>query len=173
MSITHLQSPDSDGPLVASPKQAMKRLQISRSTLYALLNTGDLESYTQGRSRRVRTWLPYSRASIACTRGTPRHSGAHSRAGHPGAGALRRRGAASRTRPRRRPPALRPATRRPGGQDRPGGLAQARCRVWDRAVGGVVFPAAWHAGHGRAHGRQDKGSLLTETVTSRSMRSER
>ena len=53
MSITHLQSPDSDGPLVASPKQAMKRLQISRSTLYALLNTGDLESYTQGRSRRI------------------------------------------------------------------------------------------------------------------------
>jgi excisionase family DNA binding protein len=31
----------------------MKRLQISRSTLYALLNAGDLESYTQGRSRRI------------------------------------------------------------------------------------------------------------------------
>jgi excisionase family DNA binding protein len=53
MSITHLQSQDSDGPLVASPNQAMKRLQISRSTLYTLLNAGDLESYTQGRSRRI------------------------------------------------------------------------------------------------------------------------
>jgi excisionase family DNA binding protein len=53
MSISHLQSPDSDGPLVASPNQAMKRLQISRSTLYALLNAGDLESYTEGRSRRI------------------------------------------------------------------------------------------------------------------------
>jgi excisionase family DNA binding protein len=53
MSLTHLQSVDSDGPLVASPNQAMKRLQISRSTLYALLNAGDLESYTQGRSRRI------------------------------------------------------------------------------------------------------------------------
>jgi excisionase family DNA binding protein len=53
MTIAHLQSPDSDGPLVASPNQAMKRLQISRSTLYAVLNVGDLESYTQGRSRRI------------------------------------------------------------------------------------------------------------------------
>jgi excisionase family DNA binding protein len=53
MSLAHLQSVDSDGPLVASPNQAMKRLQISRSTLYALLNAGDLESYTQGRSRRI------------------------------------------------------------------------------------------------------------------------
>jgi excisionase family DNA binding protein len=53
MSITHLQSADSEGPLVATPNQAMKRLQISRSTLYALLNASDLESYTQGRSRRI------------------------------------------------------------------------------------------------------------------------
>ncbi len=53
MSLTHLQSVDSDGPIVASPNQAMKRLQISRSTLYALLNAGHLESYTQGRSRRI------------------------------------------------------------------------------------------------------------------------
>jgi excisionase family DNA binding protein len=53
MSITQLQSADNDGPLVASPNQAMKRLQISRSTLYALLNAGDLESYTEGRSRRI------------------------------------------------------------------------------------------------------------------------
>jgi excisionase family DNA binding protein len=53
MSLTNLQTGDSEGPLVASPNQAMKRLQISRSTLYALLNAGDLESYTQGRSRRI------------------------------------------------------------------------------------------------------------------------
>jgi hypothetical protein len=55
MSITQLQSVDSDGPLVASPNQAMKRLLISRSTLYALLNANppELESYTEGRSRRI------------------------------------------------------------------------------------------------------------------------
>jgi excisionase family DNA binding protein len=53
MSITHLQNTDNDGALVASPNQAMKRLLISRSTLYALLNAGDLESYTEGRSRRI------------------------------------------------------------------------------------------------------------------------
>ena len=42
-----------DAPLVASPNQAMKALLVSRSTLYALINDGELESYTEGRSRRI------------------------------------------------------------------------------------------------------------------------
>lgn len=49
----HIALADGDAPLVASPNQAMKRLQISRSTLYELLNEGELQSYTQGRSRRI------------------------------------------------------------------------------------------------------------------------
>lgn len=40
-------------PLVASPNQAMKALLVSRSTLYSLINAGELESYTEGRSRRI------------------------------------------------------------------------------------------------------------------------
>jgi len=43
----------SEGPIVASPKQVMDRLQISRTTLYALLDRGELESYTEGKSRRI------------------------------------------------------------------------------------------------------------------------
>ncbi len=43
----------SEVPLVASPNQAMKALLVSRSTLYALINDGELESYTEGRSRRI------------------------------------------------------------------------------------------------------------------------
>jgi len=40
--------------LVASPTQAMQKLQISRPTLYELINSGELESYTDGpRLRRI------------------------------------------------------------------------------------------------------------------------
>jgi excisionase family DNA binding protein len=42
-----------EAPLVASPNQAMKALLVSRATLYSLLNDGELESYTEGRSRRI------------------------------------------------------------------------------------------------------------------------
>jgi excisionase family DNA binding protein len=42
-----------DAPLVASPNQAMKALLVSRSTLYELINAGELESYAEGRSRRI------------------------------------------------------------------------------------------------------------------------
>jgi excisionase family DNA binding protein len=42
-----------EAPLVASPNQAMKALLVSRSTLYSLSNAGELESYTEGRSRRI------------------------------------------------------------------------------------------------------------------------
>ena len=42
-----------DAPLVASPKQAMKAIQVSRKKLYELINTSELESYTEGKSRRI------------------------------------------------------------------------------------------------------------------------
>lgn len=42
-----------EAPIVASPNQAMKALLVSRSTLYELINRGELESYTEGRSRRI------------------------------------------------------------------------------------------------------------------------
>jgi excisionase family DNA binding protein len=40
-------------PVVATPNQAIQRLHVSRATLYELINNGDLESYTEGRSRRI------------------------------------------------------------------------------------------------------------------------
>jgi excisionase family DNA binding protein len=40
-------------PLVASPNQAMRSIQVSRKKLYELINTGELESYTEGKSRRI------------------------------------------------------------------------------------------------------------------------
>jgi hypothetical protein len=42
-----------EAPLVASPNQAMRAIQVSRKKLYALINTGELESYTEGKSRRI------------------------------------------------------------------------------------------------------------------------
>ncbi|MCJ9704427.1 helix-turn-helix domain-containing protein [Bradyrhizobium sp. SHOUNA76] len=42
-----------DAPFVASPNQAMKTLLVSRETLYKLINAGELESYTEGRARRI------------------------------------------------------------------------------------------------------------------------
>jgi hypothetical protein len=36
-------------PLVASPNQAMRAIQVSRKKLYELSNTGELESYTEGK----------------------------------------------------------------------------------------------------------------------------
>jgi excisionase family DNA binding protein len=42
-----------EAPLVASPNQTMKALLVSRATLYTLLNAGELESYTEGRARRI------------------------------------------------------------------------------------------------------------------------
>lgn len=38
---------------VTSPNEAMKTLLVSRETLYRLINTGELESYTEGRARRI------------------------------------------------------------------------------------------------------------------------
>jgi excisionase family DNA binding protein len=42
-----------DAPFVASPNQAMRVIQVSRKKLYELINTGELESYTEGKSRRI------------------------------------------------------------------------------------------------------------------------
>ena len=42
-----------DVPLVASPKQAMRTIQVSRKKLYELINTRELQSYTEGKSRRI------------------------------------------------------------------------------------------------------------------------
>jgi hypothetical protein len=40
-------------PLVASPKQAMKEIQVSRDGLYERINTDDLKSHTERKSRRM------------------------------------------------------------------------------------------------------------------------
>jgi len=53
MSPLALQTNDLSAPVVATPNQAIQRLQVSRATLYDLINNGDLESYTEGRSRRI------------------------------------------------------------------------------------------------------------------------
>jgi len=37
--------------LVASPNQVMKAIQVSRKKPYELIKTGELESYTEGKSR--------------------------------------------------------------------------------------------------------------------------
>jgi excisionase family DNA binding protein len=40
-------------PLVASPNQTMRAIQVSRKKLYELINEGELESCTEGKSRRI------------------------------------------------------------------------------------------------------------------------
>lgn len=37
-----------EAPLVASPNQTMRAIQVSRKKLYELINTSELESYTEG-----------------------------------------------------------------------------------------------------------------------------
>ena len=39
--------------IVASPNQAMQAIQVSRKKLYELINNGELQSYTEGKSRRI------------------------------------------------------------------------------------------------------------------------
>jgi excisionase family DNA binding protein len=51
--MSHATSIAVDTPLVASPNQAMRAIQVSRKKLYELINTGELESYTEGKSRRI------------------------------------------------------------------------------------------------------------------------
>ena len=40
-----------EAPLVASPNQAMRAIQVSRKKLYELINRGELESYTVNQRR--------------------------------------------------------------------------------------------------------------------------
>ena len=42
-----------EAPLVASPNQAMRAIQVSRKKLYDLINAGELDSYKEGKSRRI------------------------------------------------------------------------------------------------------------------------
>jgi excisionase family DNA binding protein len=53
LSMSHAMSIALEAPLVASPNQAMRAIQVSRKKLYELINTGELESYTEGKSRRI------------------------------------------------------------------------------------------------------------------------
>ena len=43
----------SQRPARSFAKQAMSAIQVSRKKLYELINTGELESYTEGKSRRI------------------------------------------------------------------------------------------------------------------------
>ena len=40
-------------PLVASPNTAMRLLDCTRDKLYQFINSGELESYNEGRSRKI------------------------------------------------------------------------------------------------------------------------
>jgi excisionase family DNA binding protein len=57
MSLSHIEASDRSvaerRPLVASPNETMVTLRIGREKLYQLLNSGQLESYREGGSRRI------------------------------------------------------------------------------------------------------------------------
>jgi hypothetical protein len=53
LSGTTLQGLDSEGPLVVSPSKAMRMLDCGRTRLYELLGRGELESYRDGKSRKI------------------------------------------------------------------------------------------------------------------------
>ena len=53
MSISSVGNGDSDGPILHSPNQAMFALGVGRAKLYELLNNGELESFLEGRSRKI------------------------------------------------------------------------------------------------------------------------
>ena len=42
-----------DEPLVVSPQRAQRLLEIGHTRLYELMGSGELESYTEGKSRRI------------------------------------------------------------------------------------------------------------------------
>jgi hypothetical protein len=61
-----------NGSFVASPNQAMAYLGIARGKLYELLNSGELESYLEGSSRKI-LWpsiYAYIKRRIEATAGT-------------------------------------------------------------------------------------------------------
>jgi hypothetical protein len=49
----NLTGTDSDGPLVVSPSKAMRMLDCGRTYLYELLSAGELESFLDGKSRKI------------------------------------------------------------------------------------------------------------------------
>jgi excisionase family DNA binding protein len=53
MSISSVGNGDSDGPILRSPNEAMFMLGVGRAKLYELLNRGELESFREGRSRKI------------------------------------------------------------------------------------------------------------------------
>ena len=51
--MSHATSIALEAPIVASSNQTMRAIQVSRKKLYELINAGELESYTEGKSRRI------------------------------------------------------------------------------------------------------------------------
>jgi hypothetical protein len=49
----HTPSATSEFPLVVSPSKAMAMLDCGRTRLYQLLNSNELESYLDGKSRKI------------------------------------------------------------------------------------------------------------------------
>jgi hypothetical protein len=48
-----MQTSQIDTPLVVSPRKAMVMLDCGRNRLYDLINAGELESYLDGRMRKI------------------------------------------------------------------------------------------------------------------------
>jgi hypothetical protein len=53
MSICSTGLGDVDGAIVCSPRTAMVMLDCEREKLYQLLNSGEIESYLEGKSRKI------------------------------------------------------------------------------------------------------------------------
>jgi hypothetical protein len=53
--------PDEIAPLVVSPRQAMQLLSCGKTRLFELLAAGELESYLDGKSRKIVTDSIYAR----------------------------------------------------------------------------------------------------------------
>lgn len=72
-------------PLVASPEQTIAALKISRAKLYELINAGELQSYTEGRSRRitVASIEGYMQRRLEAEKTAPRRRYGKARSNHP------------------------------------------------------------------------------------------
>lgn len=80
--MSHTASIAIEAPLVASPNQAMRAIQVSRKKLYELINAGELESYTEGKSRRItiksiNQYIERRLAAEAARRGSAASGGNH------------------------------------------------------------------------------------------------
>jgi hypothetical protein len=68
-----------DGPLVVSPRRARHMLDTGNTHLYELLAAGELDSFLDGRSRKITVESIYryiSRRLAATSAAQPRHRGA-------------------------------------------------------------------------------------------------